>query len=956
MPHDASVFVGSLPPHIDNNELARLLSRHLAEHAEVKCVKVIRDNKGGACAFVQCQDAASAARLIYTLHSNPPKPFLGRYLRYETARAFRTLLVSYCTPQHHVMVPEYNTEARNTSGNAVIELELPRVMRISRSRQSRTQTIHYNDTAVELERKAKQIQEPRIEQALHLDPLKYDEKTLRTICTHFGSLEIFQHFQPPGTSSEGSSGEEIVNRALCPPPHNSPRKPMMDNHVFEVKWTHRDDCINALITLRKVPHLKITWAHATTASNSDYSGRLVLNASQSTKAAGHPSIQQSHDVHSYEAPESSDWNSGLHDPDQANLSTWSEADFPPFCDSEEHSMAIFSSRTSEDVHKFDPVAMVTEMCNELKVIPTTRASCPSTLSGEVEVDPPSLTMSPTTPKSPVSTFFLTPTSTDSCKNVSTKEAEDDTFRFPGTPSGMERVVDTSTLFVGGLDMHGPGAWDEAKLQNYFQRFGGLQNVKIVRPANGKAAFAFVKFNNTDSAARAIQQEHNRVYQGRAMRVQFRECNPSRATFMRGRGRGRFLQVAGHPVRQEFQPQHTHAERSRDFSMSDMSISTADRTRTEESRPFIVESSNALPETAGTDGLGDVITQGKDFPEKHKNIDFPNLCHSNSQSPVATTPQLERYREWYELDVHSQETHSTDITPPPSTPQSGSESTPGGTVYSVPPTAGYYPPPPWVQPYPPQMQYSMPYLPGYPVYPVSNPTQPPYPTSTGSDSNDTASTAPNHWPMYGPYVPYPAPYTARPLHTAEQPPPHNQSQPPVVPTGFIQGEQGTLIAVYRQDALDHYMHQTANGNLFPSQSQPPRIWPQYPQPSLYPPAVPGQVPLRIAPAPGYVQTAKQARTAPGWMPPLIGLPVNGNGITSREFDGHGSMGKRGRRDNSFHPRAGYSRQGSHRHGRGAGYREGNHTEFATNVANSDLGNYNTSWAAGRREPIKPYHLS
>ena len=71
-PHDASIFVGrystthfdeslnakttpSLPTNIDQTELARLLSEHLSEHTEVKNIKVVRDSKGGVCAFVQCE-------------------------------------------------------------------------------------------------------------------------------------------------------------------------------------------------------------------------------------------------------------------------------------------------------------------------------------------------------------------------------------------------------------------------------------------------------------------------------------------------------------------------------------------------------------------------------------------------------------------------------------------------------------------------------------------------------------------------------------------------------------------------------------------------------------------------------------------------------------------------------------------------------------------------------------
>ncbi len=49
------IVCSSLPGNIDQPELARLLSLHLSEHAQVKNVKVVRDSKGGVCAFVQCE-------------------------------------------------------------------------------------------------------------------------------------------------------------------------------------------------------------------------------------------------------------------------------------------------------------------------------------------------------------------------------------------------------------------------------------------------------------------------------------------------------------------------------------------------------------------------------------------------------------------------------------------------------------------------------------------------------------------------------------------------------------------------------------------------------------------------------------------------------------------------------------------------------------------------------------
>lgn len=147
LPHDASVFVGSLPTNVDQMDLTRMLMDHLSEHMQIKNVKVVRDSKGGVCAFVQCENAASAAALIQTLHSSVPKPFLGRNLRYEPARAFRTLLVSYRTP---TQIARYgNIGDSGDNSNAEIELELPDAMRIWKQRHSRFHSILYNSEAIE---------------------------------------------------------------------------------------------------------------------------------------------------------------------------------------------------------------------------------------------------------------------------------------------------------------------------------------------------------------------------------------------------------------------------------------------------------------------------------------------------------------------------------------------------------------------------------------------------------------------------------------------------------------------------------------------------------------------------------------------------------------------------------------------------------------------------------------
>ncbi|KAL0580804.1 hypothetical protein V5O48_001180 [Marasmius crinis-equi] len=966
MPHDASVFVGSLPPHIDNNELARLLTEHLAEYGEVKCIKVIRDTKGSACAFVQCQDAASAARLIHTLHFHPPKPFLGRQLRYEQARAFRTLLISYCIPTHHIMSMEHKIADGSIPGNT-IELDLPSAMRICRS-----QTIHYNNAAVEVDCKVRDGRGPTAEEDLHLEPLMFDEKTLQAICAHFGPFETFVRLPPPAV--EGAL-EHALNWTSYPPPHNAPRKPNMDKGVFKVKWEHRDDCVSALTTLRKVPHLKVTWAHTAPSHAIEPAfqpgsffqhrpqARYTPSRGERAPLSRDPIIVES---------SLSEWNAGpVHLPQQdsvttlvahADMPSWSDPDFSPLNDPKEERIANMCGewhpKKTLEGQEPESIDTVAEMFSEIRVTSTT---LPDHLSGECELEiplAPALTMSPTTPKSPL---LLTPIGIEGFKSVSVRKeftAEADRVHLG------DRLLDTTTLFVGGLETHGPEAWDETKVRNYFEKFGGLQDVRLIQPANGKAAFAFVQFDNLESPARAIQQEHNWMYQGRPMRVQYRQYNLPRGGSMRGRGRGRSvpIQTYRHP-RQGMQPQHVQADASADITLSDMSISTADRTRTEDVTSIPAEAKNVLTETAGPDVLGSSLSQANNFVEKPQGVDFPNITRPNSQSSIEAISQPDRFREWYEINVPQQEPHSTEPTPPSSTPLSGSENVASGAQYPVPPPTGYYSPPSWVQSYPSQVQYPVPYVPGYPFYPVPNSTQPSYPSTPSSDSNGPTSTAPGQWPMYGPYIPYPAPYPPRPPHTAEQPvPPQTQGQPPVVPSGFIQGEQGTLIAVYRQDALDQYLHQATGVNPPPSsQSSAHRVWPHYPPPP-YPAAASGQAPLRINTVPGYGQPPKPGLlNAPRWPaggarlpgPPSAGFHNGSGTLPFHDNEGHGSMAKRGRRDGTFHQRNAYSRQAHHRHGRGAAFVHQN--EFASNAANVNAGHLN-SWPAGRRDPLKPYHLS
>ena len=101
-PHEASVFVGSLPSAVDNRELIRALHDHLSPYAGILNIKVVRDNShGGVCAFVQCQVSPSACT-----------PFV---LQSDRVNSPRRVLLSLLLPSmlnlpHHSLVVPFATK------------------------------------------------------------------------------------------------------------------------------------------------------------------------------------------------------------------------------------------------------------------------------------------------------------------------------------------------------------------------------------------------------------------------------------------------------------------------------------------------------------------------------------------------------------------------------------------------------------------------------------------------------------------------------------------------------------------------------------------------------------------------------------------------------------------------------------------------------------------------------
>ena len=85
------------------------------------------------------------------------------------------------------------------------------------------------------------------------------------------------------------------------------------------------------------------------------------------------------------------------------------------------------------------------------------------------------------------------------------------------------VSDPTTIFVGGLEIHGRCVWDEDRLIRVFGQYGEITEVKLVRPgkqsidggfcwlilrvpAHRKSAFAFVTYKNKESPSRAVLGE------------------------------------------------------------------------------------------------------------------------------------------------------------------------------------------------------------------------------------------------------------------------------------------------------------------------------------------------------------------------------------------------------------------------------------------------------------------
>ena len=85
---------------------------------------------------------------------------------------------------------------------------------------------------------------------------------------------------------------------------------------------------------------------------------------------------------------------------------------------------------------------------------------------------------------------------------------------------MNQSIQSNELFVFYL----PTEWDDEDLFFHFQRFGAIVNSKVIidKDTGKSKGFAFVTFDNPNSAANALQAMNGFSVLGKRLKVQFKK--------------------------------------------------------------------------------------------------------------------------------------------------------------------------------------------------------------------------------------------------------------------------------------------------------------------------------------------------------------------------------------------------------------------------------------------------
>ncbi|KAH9065766.1 hypothetical protein EDB87DRAFT_1679477 [Lactarius vividus] len=804
--NEPSVFVGSLPTTVDHTELSARLREHLSAYVEVKFVRIIRDSRGGVCAFVQCNDPASAAQLIHTVRSLPPQSFMGRYLRLEPARSQRTLWISYRKPVEIIRDADRDQPTSSSYGSKgrVVEFDLPKAMRVYRTLGSRRIEILYNAPALQFvdntEATLSQVSQEQDDPAaalsgsgLLLSPLQFDAQaslsTLHQIASSFGPVESFNPRQPELVDDQGS--------LTYPYPHNADKSAGMDPGCWEVKWENRNDCLTALAASSPIT-FSTPWASLLRRPSA--MSRISLSHGRTSSTRLYPDEVDSLPV--VTKLETSRWLSGS-DTDPPTTDCWTveesnrKTDFrdvplivPDTAMSERPPpkgvyLGNVSPKTKDATPEqgdvvFGVSAALSQASNPLEwsevasdglthskseiltSLPTPPLDIPSHC-----VDSQSPAPAPSEPFVDLASPFVPRSPGNGHLRVGRGLNFYDSFTIPPAPQWSDvrprrparlynenvdinthNALDTTTIFVGGLEVHGRCTWDEQRLRRIFGQYGEIVEVKLVRPAHRKSAFAFVTYKNNKSSSRAVLAEHNRIYDGRYIRVQLRD---SAVQKIHG-SKSHFRSSEGRP----FSPRHQFSSKTEGSPANDSLFHVQNGIRP------------AIPAPC----------------------EEPAIF---SRSPNSTASG--------HLDMQAQLSENPCLQGIPSQPPSTVSSVPiPPMTYPPPPPTAFYAPTPWYMPYPYAPTPHI--LPRYPQIPLA---------SHVVSTNETRRHILPH-SIYQPmphYSVYPLPLPPIPT-TGQQ---HadlglTERRAPLQPTGFIESEQG-LIPVYAPEALGEYMASTSS---------------------------------------------------------------------------------------------------------------------------------------------------
>ena len=274
--------------------------------------------------------------------------------------------------------------------------------------------------------------------------------------------------------------------------------------LFLLPWYKCD--IFSCQTLRRIPHLTVTWAHqpqyavdqlATrhakerkAAASSPWSQTCKLSNSAIPCIAGglqstvsspiggkdkydHASL----DKPSFDYDLESDFDA-IGKAEGVKLN-WSDEDFEPIIDSQELRTSDWAAWQDQAIDLSVDRKKYLGYSVTLRNSSTHVISRTSTQDQLDVASTPGLGMSPITQKSFGSGFPSTPT--DISGEISRLSADIKSCQDDSNTIFKGKSVDPSTLFVGGLEMFGPNAWDEGKVRKCFENYGALESVKFVRP-------------------------------------------------------------------------------------------------------------------------------------------------------------------------------------------------------------------------------------------------------------------------------------------------------------------------------------------------------------------------------------------------------------------------------------------------------------------------------------------